>query len=103
MPNLVARKIWAGRASRQSPVWKITMTEGKSQATHLLSLACTLKPPPEELLAVSIQGSRVPVSTAQLVGAIEESKTLLIRRRGAVEGLMRLSAVHPLPRVLDLP
>ncbi len=65
--------------------WAISKL-GIKLSAYLIALVCTLKPLPKKLFAVSVQGSGVPVGTAELKGTIEKGKALLIRGWGSVEG-----------------
>ncbi len=72
------------KEKRGKEKWE-TLKRGIKRSAYLIALACTPKPLPEKLLAVSVQSSRVPVGTAELKGTIEEGKALLIRWWGSVE------------------
>jgi hypothetical protein len=56
-----------------------------TRLTHVLPLAGPLKPLPQQVLAVAVQGGRVPVHAAQLVGAVEQLEAFLVGGECSVE------------------
>jgi len=54
--------------------------------THVVPLAGPLEPLPEQVLAVAVQGGRVPVPAPELVCAVEELEAFLVGRGRSVKG-----------------
>jgi hypothetical protein len=79
LPNLVVRKIW------NACQLCLLCPSGLAGLSHILPLAGPLKPLPQKVLAIAVQGGRVPVHAAQLVGAVEQREAFLVGRGCPVE------------------
>lgn len=84
VPNLVARKICNGVSSRATRRCQPTPV-GWDQ-WYLVAFPSLLEPLPQQLFAVPVQRSRVPVHAPQFTGAVEELEAFLVRRGGSIKG-----------------
>jgi hypothetical protein len=51
---------------------------GERILPDLVSLACSLKPSPEQLLTVPVERGRVPMHAPKLIDAVEKLEALLV-------------------------